>query len=168
MTKAKHSLTSSEKAPRDDHDDALPAYKPETSRSKRARGNLPSYEEATEDNWTEVDLPPCVHRSESGCLMTAKSRLCCACMDTRPVSESGLYSMYVDGQGWIERAKRWQFYCPSCQEYFDPGAKRKMLRDQCMWAEARAQSLADERDRKYFGLGRWIHFCSEAVKGCLH
>ncbi|KAI0895927.1 hypothetical protein F4806DRAFT_75765 [Annulohypoxylon nitens] len=150
----------------DDQDDNLPAYKAERSKSKRFKGNLPSYEEASEPSWSLVDHPPCAHLSESGCMMSAKTNLCCECMDERPISESGVYSMYVDGEGWVERATRWQFYCPNCQEYFDPDAKRKQLRDQCMWAEARAQSLADERDKKYFGLGRWIHFCSETVKKC--
>ncbi|KAI2472599.1 hypothetical protein F4781DRAFT_428302 [Annulohypoxylon bovei var. microspora] len=152
--------------PDDEPDDALPSYKPEKPQRKRVRFEPPTYEEAAEPNWTLVEHPPCPHLSESGCMMSAKSNLCCACMDERPMSESGLYSMYVDGEGWVERAKKWQFYCPSCQEYFDPEAKRKALRDQFMWAEARAQSLADERDRKYLGLGRWIHLCGEAVKAC--
>ncbi|KAI0882222.1 uncharacterized protein GGS22DRAFT_191392 [Annulohypoxylon maeteangense] len=167
MSKAEYSrVPLQNQKSRSDPDDALPAYRPKKSKSRRSRDNLPSYEEAAEPSWSPVVHPPCAHLSESGCVMIAKSNLCCSCMDERPVPDSGLYPMYVDGEGWVERAKKWQFYCPNCQEYFDPDAKRRMMRDQCMWAEARAQSLADERDKKYFGLGRWIHHCSEAVKKC--
>ncbi|KAI1459478.1 hypothetical protein F4805DRAFT_420408 [Annulohypoxylon moriforme] len=167
MGKAEYSRVSSQnQGPSSNLGDELPAYKPEKSKSKRARNKLPSYEEAAKPSWSLVEHPPCAHLSESGCMMSGKTNICCACMDDRPLSESGLYPMYVDGEGWVERAKKWQFYCPSCQEYFDPDAKRRMMRDQFMWAEARAQSLADERDKKYFGLGRWIHFCGEAVKKC--
>ncbi|KAI4863390.1 hypothetical protein F4820DRAFT_376068 [Hypoxylon rubiginosum] len=145
-------------------------YKSDRSRLDNVCDDLPSYKEAIQDGWnTQEQQPPCSHWSESGCRITVKSRKCCSCMDQRPEPKSGQYPMYVDGQGWVERATRWQYYCPNCQEYFDPDAKAKLLRDQRAWAEKRAKSiaderaLADERDRKYFGFGRWI----EAVKGCL-
>ncbi|KAI0384081.1 hypothetical protein F5Y04DRAFT_278077 [Hypomontagnella monticulosa] len=172
--------------------DGPPVYMPQASQSRPAPDSLPSYEEAIESDWIEADYrkdekysdnksgshhralqhidqeqPPCSHWSESGCKMTANARKCCSCADKRPEAESGLYSMYVDGEGWVEGATRWQYYCPSCREYFDPKAKARLLRDQCAWAEKRAQSLAEERDQRYFGLGRWIHVCSETLKSCL-
>ncbi|KAI1649896.1 uncharacterized protein F4817DRAFT_329062 [Daldinia loculata] len=177
-------LTSSEKPWRDDPSDEPPAYKSSKFQSNKARDDLQSYQEVVGDDHDEKsyqddkkptsskpknnqDLPPCSHWSESGCNMTANSRQCCSCADDRPKTESGLYPMYVDHEGWVEKATRWKYYCPSCQEYFDPDAKARSLRDQCAWAEKRAQSLADERDRRYFGLGRWIHVCSESIKSCL-
>ncbi|KAI1807042.1 hypothetical protein F4811DRAFT_63912 [Daldinia bambusicola] len=181
----------SEEPWRDDINDEPPAYQSRKSHSEKAKGGLPSYREAVGDQWSEKSyqndkkpssdksntcldeqnsqdhLPPCSHWSESGCNLTANSRQCCSCVDDRPKTESGLYPMFVDHEGWVERAPRWQYYCPNCREYFDPDAKARSLRDQCAWAEKRAQSLADERDRRFFGLGRWIHVCSKSIKGCL-
>lgn len=114
--------------------DGPPEYSSEKSHARDSFGALPSYQEAIEDNWTDVEYsdaegaassapeqkaqeqgPPCVHWSESGCRMTVRSRKCCACLDERPQTESGLYRKYVDGQGWVEDATRWQYYCPSCR-----------------------------------------------------
>ncbi|KAI1477130.1 hypothetical protein K445DRAFT_314382 [Daldinia sp. EC12] len=182
--------SSSEKAWRDDTNNEPPAYKSRKLQSNKAKDNLPSYQEAVGDERSEKsyqndrkstsanpnaclneqnnhDKPPCSHWSESGCNMTANSRQCCSCVDERPKTESGLYPMFVDHEGWVEKATRWQYYCPNCKEYFDPNAKARSLRDQCAWAEKRAQSLADERDQRYFGLGRWIHVCGRSIKSCL-
>ncbi|XXH05690.1 hypothetical protein Hte_012125 [Hypoxylon texense] len=163
-------------------------YESDQSQLDSEWDDLPSYNEALQDGRTTKDHrvnkkypnvkrpahvarsretreqePPCSHWSESECLITVKSRKCCACMDQRPETKSGKYPMYVDGEGWVESATRWQYYCPNCQKYFDPEAKAKFLLDQRVWADKRAKSLADERDerdRRYFGIGRWI----EAVK----
>ncbi|KAI8961989.1 hypothetical protein F5Y11DRAFT_324300 [Daldinia sp. FL1419] len=186
---AGYSSSSLAKAWLDNIDDESPAYKSRKPQSNTTREDLPSYQEAVGDDYAEKgrrddkkptsaksnarlaqyneDRPPCSHWSESGCNMTANCRQCCSCVDDRPRTESGLYPMYVDHEGWVERAPRWQYYCPNCREYFDPDAKARSLKDQCAWAEKRAQSLADERDRRFFGLGRWIHMCSESIKSCL-
>lgn len=138
---SRHLPDRTEKIRQDGVDEGLPAYESEMSQSMRVRNGLPSYEEAVGDDWTEVNYPsddekssdakrgarlgrqqrsreqqpPCIHWSGSGCRMTANSRNCCSCVDERPVTESGLYPMYVDGEGWVEGATRWQYYCPSCQ-----------------------------------------------------
>lgn len=39
---------------------------------------------------------------------------CCGCMDRRPINESGVYPMYIDGQGWTNMASRGAGYCPQC------------------------------------------------------
>ncbi|CAF1172074.1 unnamed protein product [Didymodactylos carnosus] len=41
------------------------------------------------------------------------TRQCCACSDRRPVLP--YYNAYVDGVGNVSRARRNEFYCPSCK-----------------------------------------------------
>ncbi|KAI1136097.1 hypothetical protein F5Y05DRAFT_392914 [Hypoxylon sp. FL0543] len=93
--------------------------KGETSRESQKRQSTespPQYEEAAGDNATENELrPPCVHWEEADCLLHASSRKCCACMDQRPRSEYGKYPMYVDGDGWVTKGTRWQYYCHNCK-----------------------------------------------------
>ncbi|KAI0178760.1 hypothetical protein GGR52DRAFT_533321 [Hypoxylon sp. FL1284] len=139
-----------------DTSDDLPSYKEATQDDGSAESHL------AQDNSAQEQQPPCSHWSESKCRITVRSRKCCSCIDERPETESSLYPMFVDGQGWVEKAERWHFYCPGCREYFDPNAKARLFRDQLAWAEKRAKSLAEERDQRYFGLGRWI----EATKRC--
>ncbi|KAI1774781.1 hypothetical protein F4818DRAFT_73128 [Hypoxylon cercidicola] len=134
------------------HEDSL-EYKSAEEQLDSTSDGLPSYKEV---NTEDQQPPPCSHWSESGCCLAVESRQCCACLDERPETESGQYTMYVDGVGWVEEAPRWQYYCPNCQQYFDPDAKAKFIRAQRAWAEKRAEFLAAERDRKYLGFGRYI------------
>ncbi|KAH8651234.1 hypothetical protein BX600DRAFT_473266 [Xylariales sp. PMI_506] len=58
----------------------------------------------------------CPHLFAHGCVMTGTNGTCCSCTDQRPIAESGLYSVYIDGSGFIENAPRWAYYCPGCRE----------------------------------------------------
>ncbi|KAI0129727.1 hypothetical protein BJ170DRAFT_285441 [Xylariales sp. AK1849] len=60
----------------------------------------------------------CSHWADRNCSLEG-SGLCCACSDRRVQTKSGLYSIYVDGQGWVDGANRWAYYCPGCKEYED-------------------------------------------------
>lgn len=132
-----HRRSSCEEKKGASHKDDQSEYKSIQSQPDSAYDDLPSYKEAVQDDksipddWVKVGYsdtgratqrhadreqqPPCSHWSESMCRITVKSRKCCSCMDERPETNSGLYPMYVDGQGWVEKATRWQYYCPNCQ-----------------------------------------------------
>ncbi|KAI1413274.1 hypothetical protein F5Y13DRAFT_161878 [Hypoxylon sp. FL1857] len=154
----------SEKKLRHNGDDSRAPHGPE---KRRSSDNLPSYEEAATNNATEEELPPCVHWSEAGCSLRVRPRKCCACMDERPEVESGLYSTYVDGEGWVEKAARWQHYCPECKYYFDPDARKKLLESQREWAEKRAKSSQNDlRGRILSGL-RSAHDVLQEAKNLL-
>ncbi|KAI1077358.1 hypothetical protein F5B20DRAFT_552211 [Whalleya microplaca] len=146
---------------RDHDDDGLPSYQAETSQFDDVGYGLPSYREATEGNGQEKEAA-CTHYWRSGCQMTLYPKRCCACSDQRPETE--LYSKYNPISRRVEMVPRWESYCPSCREYFDPKAEIRNIMDQQMWKEKRAQSLAKERDEKFLGLGRWIHAGKEAAK----
>ncbi|KAI1392704.1 uncharacterized protein F4822DRAFT_425908 [Hypoxylon trugodes] len=152
----------------DSNSSANTSKKPRPRTSQAGHPGPPSYQQAIKQNdrfdarylaegsTHSVHGPPCSHWADCNCEATGNFRKCCSCMDTRSVTKSGLYTAYVDGEGYVEKATRWQYYCPSCKEYFDPDAKAKVLRDQKLWAEKRARSLAEERDRAFFGLGRYF------------
>lgn len=70
----------------------------------------------------------CSHFTRRGCSMTATAGKCCACADRRPHSESGLYSTYIDGKGWVEGSTRSAGYCPNCKRAHDGIAARKHRR----------------------------------------
>lgn len=55
----------------------------------------------------------CGH-ADSLCALTA-TELCCACMDKRPHSTTGLYDIYVDGRGDVHEGRRWSGYCSACK-----------------------------------------------------
>ena len=38
---------------------------------------------------------------------------CCWCGDKRPIQRG--YQMYVDGKGYLPRARRSEYYCPTCK-----------------------------------------------------
>ncbi len=40
---------------------------------------------------------------------------CCRCADSRPHREEGTYPMYIDGEGWADKASRGAGYCPVCR-----------------------------------------------------
>ncbi|OTB04424.1 hypothetical protein M426DRAFT_320786 [Hypoxylon sp. CI-4A] len=99
----------------------------------------------------------CRHWDATRCTISSGSRRCCACLDTRPRTTNGLYPMFVSGKGgWTQGATRWQYYCANCREYYDPDSQARIARDRRAWAERRARSLADERNQRFFGLGRWV------------
>jgi hypothetical protein len=58
--------------------------------------------------------PECKDQHEH-CALTAK---CCLCMDKRIRSETGRYSGYEDGYGWIEKDSRYAYYCEPCKRHY--------------------------------------------------
>ncbi|ETS78326.1 hypothetical protein PFICI_10388 [Pestalotiopsis fici W106-1] len=92
-------------------------------------GEYKPAEDATSDSWAIVkpkqitlldinrtERQNCSHFASKGCALETSGQ-CCECSDKRPINTSGLYSMYVDGQGWVENATRWAYYCPACREH---------------------------------------------------
>ncbi|KXJ95675.1 hypothetical protein Micbo1qcDRAFT_217395 [Microdochium bolleyi] len=60
--------------------------------------------------YTPTDPRECPHWAIYDCVL--KARRCCACADNRAHAER--YVKYVDGQGNVLAATRWEYYCPGC------------------------------------------------------
>ncbi|KAK9777922.1 putative Zinc-binding domain-containing protein [Seiridium cardinale] len=81
----------------------------------------------------------CSHLLGKGCSLNASGQ-CCECSDKRPATDDGLYSMYVDGQGWVNGATRWAYYCPSCKDHQETAILNQVMEKlQKMAAECRAK-----------------------------
>lgn len=138
--------------------------------------NLKSAEEATSESWaiikptwnsitTPITLDNsncterhgCDHFAIKGCALE-KSGHCCECSDKRPVSTSGLYSMYVDGQGWVENATRWAYYCPACQEHEQTTILNQMMEK---LLKAAAQKDAERQELAKHQCEHWLE------RGCV-
>ena len=81
---------------------------------------------------------------------------CCACEDIRPISSTGFYERYIDGEGWTTTAARDDGYCPVCNtKNYDKWMKRvkeqtekkKREEEEKNQEEYRKQKLL-EQDRK--------------------
>lgn len=101
-------------------------------------------EDATSDSWaivkptwnnaitraTPFDIHAerqiCDHFASRDCALEVSGQ-CCQCSDKRPISTSGLYSMYVDGHGFINNATRWAYYCPACKEYEETAVIKQIM-----------------------------------------
>ncbi|OAA68259.1 hypothetical protein SPI_00454 [Niveomyces insectorum RCEF 264] len=57
----------------------------------------------------------CAHWVSRGCALTSGPRVCCACLDKRPVRADGLYMRYADGRGYTRSSPRWAHYCTGCK-----------------------------------------------------
>ena len=57
------------------------------------------------------ELKICTHM----CTTSSVKDECCVCADRRPFREDGTYPMYVDGEGWADKASRGAGYCPICR-----------------------------------------------------
>ena len=81
---------------------------------------------------------------------------CCACEDLRPISASGFYESYVDGEGWTNKAARDDGYCPVCNtKNYDKWMARikeqtekKKMEDEKKEAEELKKKLLAEEDRR--------------------
>ncbi|KAI2614864.1 hypothetical protein GGR54DRAFT_642826 [Hypoxylon sp. NC1633] len=143
------------------------ASKAEKSQSSDSIDDLSEFQEAVDEDWsivhswsgdessTEGRKKSCTHYAENDCEIAIKSKKCCSCMDKRPVTTSGLYAENVDGK-ICETATRWKYYCPNCQQYFNPETKAKFLRSRQSWTEKLTQSFSEEKRGGYFDLGRWL------------
>ncbi|KAH8649031.1 hypothetical protein BX600DRAFT_109192 [Xylariales sp. PMI_506] len=77
----------------------------------------------------EADHDVCEHFYLRDCALGGTDGRCCSCADQRPITQSGLYSMYVDGQGFVENAPRWNYYCPACREAHKEAVPKQVLPD---------------------------------------
>ncbi|KAI5864829.1 hypothetical protein GGS23DRAFT_595522 [Durotheca rogersii] len=142
-----------------EYDDELPPYAPRD----------PGYR--INPAWDVPELvpdedPPCTHWAESECRLTLRPRQCCSCIDKRPETESGLYPMYVDGEGWVERAARWKYYCSGCHDYFQAAGAPNALPDRRAEQQKPGKAVEsgdEETDWNGCGLGRWI---LKYLRGC--
>ena len=57
-----------------------------------------------------VEMKKCKHM----CTMSSLKEGCCACLDTRPLAEEGMYPLHVDGTGWMNVGTRGCHYCAYC------------------------------------------------------
>jgi len=55
----------------------------------------------------------CFHWRANACSLSSKVQCCCACSDMRDLARA--YVKYVDGQGDVLAAARWEYYCPGCR-----------------------------------------------------
>ncbi|KAH6644941.1 hypothetical protein BKA67DRAFT_664795 [Truncatella angustata] len=107
--------------------------------------NLTTNEYDSDDSWIAIKLhrmhPPmqassrslalhqpqhCSHLAERRCAINVSGQ-CCECSDKRSRTESGLYSTYVDGRGWVEKATRWAYYCPGCKDYHETAVLNQVM-----------------------------------------
>ncbi|KAK6082198.1 hypothetical protein SCUP515_02490 [Seiridium cupressi] len=98
----------------------------------------------------------CSHLLGKGCSLKASGQ-CCECSDERPVTDDGLYSMYVDGQGWVTGATRWAYYCPSCKDHQETAILNQLME--------KLQKIAAERraEREEFAKSQCEHWLE---RGC--
>jgi len=52
---------------------------------------------------------------------------CCFCSDLRPRPSSGLYPVYVDGAGWVDRGTRSENYCSHCRNRRSPNTIQQSM-----------------------------------------
>ncbi|RYP49590.1 hypothetical protein DL768_004711 [Monosporascus sp. mg162] len=159
---ARPSRRSTEKPPlwpeADDYnngDDSPPSYAEATGNSGGDPKHVPGKD--TDEKTKGPGEKACPHWSAGGCKLTLNPRRCCSCADERPWNGSGRYAMYADGEGWVNRAVRWQYYCPGCQEYLDQYAEKKPVQDHRTLANAR-----------FFGLAGYVRKGKEAAEGFFH
>ncbi|RYP25946.1 hypothetical protein DL767_008219 [Monosporascus sp. MG133] len=183
---ARPSRRSTEKLPlwpeADDYnndDDSPPSYEEATGNSGGHPKHVPG--KHIDEKMKSPGEKACAHWSASGCKLTLNPRRCCSCADERPWDSSGRYAMYADGKGWVNRAARWQYYCPGCRAacvadsgwggqeatpfYLPKLIKEKRVRDHRMWEENYARTLADAR---FFGLASYVRKDKEAAEGFSH
>jgi hypothetical protein len=55
----------------------------------------------------------CEHKSDLDCVLNSPK--CCTCLDARPCQGMTSYQIYIDGQGWVRKGRRWKHYCSQCQ-----------------------------------------------------
>jgi hypothetical protein len=100
--------------------------------------------------WMNRELKACDHFC---CPSTLQK--CCSCEDLRPISDTGGYDSYVDGQGWTTTAARDDGYCPVCNtKNYDKWmtrvqeeTERKRRHDEEKQRIEQEQQLVAEEDR---------------------
>ncbi|CAK7216487.1 hypothetical protein SBRCBS47491_002845 [Sporothrix bragantina] len=95
--------------------DALAEWNPFSSALPEASSASRFASASTPD--TKSSSTDCPHWAKRGCSLTSGPRLCCMCLDKRPMRADGRYPVYIDGLGGrYGSTSRWAHYCSPCKE----------------------------------------------------